>query len=64
MVAIGSVTAEDAPALAATGVAGVAVVRALMNAEDPAGYAARIVAAFSPAGAAPGGANGHGNEEF
>ena len=69
MVAIGSVTAEDAPALAATGVAGVAVVRALMNAEDPAGYAARIVAAFSPTGSpagatAPGEANSNGNEEF
>lgn len=46
LVAIGDVTAEDAAALAATGVDGVAVVRGLMNAADPAAYARRIVEVF------------------
>jgi thiamine-phosphate pyrophosphorylase len=46
LVAIGDVTADDAAALAATGVDGVAVVRGLMNAADPEAYARRIVEAF------------------
>lgn len=47
VVAIGDVTAADAAALAATGVAGLAVVRGLMNAADPRAYAARLVAGFA-----------------
>ncbi|MFC6145406.1 thiamine phosphate synthase [Corynebacterium nasicanis] len=46
VVAIGDVTADDAADLAATGVAGLAVVRGLMNADDPRAYAARLVAGF------------------
>lgn len=46
VVAIGDVTADDAADLAATGVAGLAVVRGLMNAADPRAYAARLVAGF------------------
>lgn len=46
VVAIGDVTADDAADLAATGVAGLAVVRGLMNADDPAAYAARLIAGF------------------
>ena len=42
VVAIGDVTADDAPALAETGVAGLAIVRGLMNADDPAAYARRV----------------------
>ncbi|KAB3523149.1 thiamine phosphate synthase [Corynebacterium sp. zg254] len=38
VVAIGDVTADDAADLATTGVAGVAVVRGIMNAEDPENY--------------------------
>lgn len=56
VVAIGGLTAEDAPALAGTGVAGIAVVRALMDAADPEAVARRIVAAFplSPGPGVPG----------
>lgn len=46
MVAIGDITLADVPALARTGIAGVAVVRALMNADNPEDYAARIRAEF------------------
>lgn len=46
VVAIGDVTADDAADLAATGVAGLAVVRGLMNADDPRAYAARLVEGF------------------
>lgn len=46
VVAIGDVTAEDAQALAATGVAGLAVVRGLMDADDPAVYAQRLITGF------------------
>ncbi|MDO5454974.1 MAG: thiamine phosphate synthase, partial [Corynebacterium sp.] len=46
LIAIGDVTADDASDLAATGVDGVAVVRGLMDAADPAAYARRIVEAF------------------
>ena len=41
IVAIGDVRPEDAAQLAPTGIAGVAMVRALMNADDPAGVARR-----------------------
>ncbi|MGV0395261.1 thiamine phosphate synthase [Corynebacterium uberis] len=47
LVAIGDVTQADVPALAATGVAGVALCRELMNAADPAGTAASIVRSFA-----------------
>ncbi len=49
MVAIGGVTAADAPALAATGVDGVAIVRGFMHADDPQALAAQIVADFAQA---------------
>lgn len=48
VVAIGDVTAPDAPVLAATGVAGVALSRGLMRAADPEATARGIVRAFSP----------------
>lgn len=47
VVAIGDVTAADAPALAATGVAGVALSRALMGAADPETTARAIAGAFA-----------------
>lgn len=46
VVAIGDVRAADAADLAATGVAGVAVVRGFMNAQDPAAVARDILAGF------------------
>lgn len=46
VVAIGGVTADDAAGLAATGVAGVAIVRGFAHADDPAAYAQRITEAF------------------
>lgn len=46
VVAIGDVRATDAAELAATGVAGVAVVRGFMNAQDPAAVARQILAGF------------------
>jgi len=46
VVAIGDVRAEDAADLGATGVAGLAVVRGLMEAPDPQEYAARLIAGF------------------
>lgn len=46
VVAIGDVTADDAAELAATGVAGLAVVRGLMGAADPAAYAQRLLTDF------------------
>lgn len=49
VVAIGDVHASDAAALAATGVAGVAIVRGFMRAEDPRAMAAGIVADFEAA---------------
>jgi thiamine-phosphate pyrophosphorylase len=56
IVAIGDVTAADTPALAATGVAGVALVRALMGAPDPAGVVREVLAGFAgiPGGAGAG----------
>ncbi|MCG6568406.1 thiamine phosphate synthase [Tessaracoccus sp. ZS01] len=45
VVAIGDVQAADAPALAEAGVAGVAVVRAVMGADDPAAVVREILAA-------------------
>lgn len=49
VVAIGDVHASDAAALAATGVAGVAIVRGFMHAEDPRAMAAGIVKDFENA---------------
>lgn len=49
VVAIGDVHASDAAALAATGVAGVAIVRGFMRAEDPRTMAAGIVEDFENA---------------
>ena len=49
VVAIGDVRTGDAQALAATGLAGVALVRALMEAADPAREVARVLAAFARA---------------
>ncbi|SDS35785.1 thiamine phosphate synthase [Corynebacterium timonense] len=46
VVAIGDVTAEDAADLAATGVAGLAIVRGIMNAPDPRSYVRRVVDEF------------------
>ncbi|MGP9682528.1 MULTISPECIES: thiamine phosphate synthase [unclassified Brachybacterium] len=46
VVAIGGITPADVPALAGTGIAGVALVRAIMDAEDPAGVARGVVAAL------------------
>lgn len=43
VVAIGDVTCDDAAGLAGRGVAGVAIVRALMNAADPGDYARAVV---------------------
>lgn len=49
LVAIGDVTADDAYALAAQGVDGLAIVRGIMHAEDPGAYCARVVAEFERA---------------
>lgn len=49
VVAIGDVTADDAEALAGTGVAGLAVVRGLMEAADPGAYARRLISSFGEA---------------
>ncbi len=46
VVAIGDVTPADAADLAATGVAGVAISRGFMHADDPAAVAEEILAAF------------------
>ena len=46
VVGIGGVTPERAPAVAATRAAGVAVVSAVMGAEDPAGAVRALLAAF------------------
>ncbi|MFB9073185.1 thiamine phosphate synthase [Citricoccus parietis] len=46
VVAIGSVTAADAAALAGTGVSGVALVRALMEAEDPGAVVREVLGGF------------------
>lgn len=48
IVAIGDVGPDDAEALAGTGVAGVAMVRAVMAAEDPAAVVRRTLSAFGP----------------
>lgn len=47
IVAIGDVQPSDVPALAATGIAGVAIVRAIMDAADPGAAAATAVAGWS-----------------
>ena len=54
VVAIGDVQATDAEALAETGVAGVAIVRAFMDSNDPAALATTVVRAFDRANAATG----------
>jgi thiamine-phosphate pyrophosphorylase len=46
MVAIGDVRPADAPDLAATGVAGLALVRAIMGADDPAAVVHQVLKAF------------------
>lgn len=46
VVAIGGVTVNDVANLAATGVAGVAIVRGFMNAEHPRHYAAEVLTEF------------------
>lgn len=46
MVAIGDVKPDDAAALAATGVAGVALVRAIMGADDPGAVVRQVLAGF------------------
>lgn len=46
LVAIGDVTADDAAALAATGVAGLAVVRGIMHADDPEAYCRELLSGF------------------
>ncbi|STC69822.1 thiamine phosphate synthase [Corynebacterium pilosum] len=50
VVAIGDVRVDDVPALAATGVAGVAVVREIGSAADPEAVARRIVEGMGPRG--------------
>ncbi|GAA4894337.1 thiamine phosphate synthase [Tessaracoccus lubricantis] len=55
IVAIGDVQPADAEALAGTGVAGVAVVRAVMGAEDPAAVVGEILRGFTRGAARPGG---------
>lgn len=47
VVAIGDVRAEDAADLAATGVAGVAIVRGFMNSADPRATARQVLTGFS-----------------
>ena len=47
VVAIGDVRAEDAADLAATGVAGVAIVRGVMNSPDPRATARQVLTGFS-----------------
>ena len=46
VVAIGGITAQDVPSLARTGIAGVALVRELMDADDPERSAREIVSAL------------------
>lgn len=47
IVAIGDVTADDVPALAQTGIAGVAIVRAIMTAADPAAVVRQVLASYN-----------------
>ena len=44
--AIGDVTVNDAADLAATGVAGLAVVRGIMHADDPEAYCRELLSGF------------------
>ena len=46
VVAIGDVQVADVPVLAATGVAGVAMVRAIMASDDPAAVVRQVVQSF------------------
>ncbi|MDO5286826.1 MAG: thiamine phosphate synthase [Actinomycetia bacterium] len=50
VVAIGDITPDDVPALARTGISGVALVRAVMDAADPAAVVRLVVAAFGRCG--------------
>lgn len=50
LVAIGDVTPADVPALAGAGVAGVALVRAVMGADDPGAVIRQVLAGFREAG--------------
>lgn len=47
VVAIGDITPPDVPELARTGIAGVALVRAIMHADDPAGVVRDVLDAWS-----------------
>jgi thiamine-phosphate pyrophosphorylase len=46
LVAIGDVQPADVPGLAAAGVAGVALVRAIMDAPDPGAVVSQVLAGF------------------
>ena len=46
VVAIGGITPHDVPALAATGIAGVAIVRSIMDAEHPGSVVQDVLTAF------------------
>ncbi|MBC9956795.1 thiamine phosphate synthase [Yimella sp. cx-51] len=48
VVAIGDITTADVPALVETGIAGVALVRAVMDAADPAHVVRAVLSAYSP----------------
>lgn len=61
IVAIGDIRRADVPELSRTGIAGVAVVRAIMDAADPGAAAGALLAAWSPRpAAAPVGEGGAG----
>lgn len=49
IVAIGGITIEDIPAIMATGVNGVAMSGAILNAPDPVGYTREVIAALNKA---------------
>lgn len=49
IVAIGGITLEDIPAIMATGVNGVAMSGAILNAPDPVGYTLEVIAALNKA---------------
>ena len=49
IVAIGGITLEDIPAIMATGVNGVAMSGAILNAPDPVGYTREVIAALNKA---------------
>lgn len=49
IVAIGGITLEDIPSLMATGINGVAMSGAILNAPDPVGYTRQVIAALNKA---------------